>query len=188
MNLSRFSLEGKNALVTGGSRGIGHAIALAFADAGANVAISGRKLPDLEPVAEELKQKGVRSLAVASHVAKVEESKALVDKVKGEWGRIDVLVNNAGIAIPRPFLEYTPDETWRIWRVNLFGTFFMEQRVAEHMVARAKEQDYKMGDPVVGKIINITSLSEEVGTCNVSAYAMTKAAIKLLTVVPAPIE
>jgi len=92
MNLSRFSLEGKVALVTGGSRGIGRAIALAFADAGADVAISSRKLPELESVADEIRKKGVKSLAVASHVAKGEDSRALVDRITGEWGKIDILV------------------------------------------------------------------------------------------------
>ena len=106
MDLSRFSLEGKVALVTGGSRGIGCAIALALADAGADIALSSRKLPDLEIVAEKLKQKGVKSLAVASHIARGEESKALVERVKGEWGRIDILVNNAGTnPYPGPMLQ-----------------------------------------------------------------------------------
>ena len=96
MNLSRFSLEGKVALVTGGSRGIGRASALALVDAGAHVVVSSRKIADLEAVAEEIRAKGVRALAVAAHNAKIEESRMLIERVVKEFGRIDILMNNAG--------------------------------------------------------------------------------------------
>ena len=95
MDLSKFSLSGKVALVTGGSQGIGRAIVLTFADAGADVVISARKLPDLEKVAEEIIAKGRKGLAVASHIARLEDSKGLVEKIKAEFGRIDILVNHA---------------------------------------------------------------------------------------------
>lgn len=170
MDLSRFSLEGKNALVTGGSRGIGRAIALAFADAGANVAISGRKLPDLEPVTEELKQKGVQSLPIASHIAKVEESKALVDRVKGEWGRIDVLVNNAGTnPYAGPLLE-AEEWAWDVtMNVNLKGPFLLSQLVAGVM----KEQGG-------GSIINMASIMGIVPS-ELGIYSVTKAGLIMLT-------
>jgi len=170
MNLSRFSLEGKVALVTGGSRGIGRAIALAFADAGADVAISSRKLPDLESVAEELKQKGVQSMAVASHIAKREESKALVDKVKGEWGKIDILVNNAGTN-PHygPLLE-AEEWAWDVtMNVNLKGPFLLSQLVAGVM----KEQGG-------GSIINIASIMGLVPS-ELGIYSVSKAGIIMLT-------
>ena len=92
----QISLKGKVALISGASRGIGEATALAFANAGANVVVASRKLPDLEKVAEQIRAKGVKSLAVAAHVAKIDESKNLVDKVLKEFGRIDILFNNAG--------------------------------------------------------------------------------------------
>jgi len=97
MDASKLSLEGKVAVITGGSRGIGRATALAMADAGASVVVASRKAEDLEKVAEEIKATGAKSLAVACHVAKLEESKNLVDTVVKEFGRIDILVNNAGI-------------------------------------------------------------------------------------------
>ncbi len=170
MNLSRFSLEGKVALVTGGSRGIGRAIALAFADAGADVAVSSRKLPDLEAVAEELKKKGVKSMAVASHIAKGEESKALVDKVKGEWGKIDILVNNAGTnPYAGPLLEA---EEWAwdvIMNVNLKGPFILSQMVARVM----KEQGG-------GSIINMASIMG-IAPSELGFYSVTKAGLIMLT-------
>jgi len=170
MNLSRFSLEGKVALVTGGSRGIGRAIALAFADAGADVAISSRKLPDLEAVAEELKQKGVKNMAVASHIARGEESKALVDRIKGEWGKIDILVNNAGTnPYAGPLLEA---EEWA-WdatmNVNLKGPFLLSQLVAGVM----KEQGG-------GSIVNIASIMG-IAPSELGFYSVTKAGLIMLT-------
>ena len=96
MNLSQFSLEGKVAVVTGGSRGIGRAAALAMADAGAHVVVSSRKIADLEGVAAEISAKGVKGRAIAAHVGKMDDSRALVDQVMKEFGRLDILVNNAG--------------------------------------------------------------------------------------------
>jgi NAD(P)-dependent dehydrogenase (short-subunit alcohol dehydrogenase family) len=93
MNLSLFSLEGKVALITGGSRGIGRASALALADAGASVVVASRKIADLEPVAEEIKAKGVRAMAIAAHIAKMEDSRALIEQAMKAFGRIDILMN-----------------------------------------------------------------------------------------------
>ncbi|TRZ94624.1 MAG: SDR family NAD(P)-dependent oxidoreductase, partial [Dehalococcoidia bacterium] len=96
VDLSRFSLEGKVALVTGGSRGIGRATALGFAEAGADVVVASRKLPDLEKVADEIRGVGRKALPVAAHVGKMEDIHRLVETVTAEFGRIDILVNNAG--------------------------------------------------------------------------------------------
>jgi NAD(P)-dependent dehydrogenase (short-subunit alcohol dehydrogenase family) len=175
MDLSRFSLEGDVALVTGGSRGIGRAIALAFADAGANVAISGRKLPDLEPVAGEIKQKGVQSLAVASHIDKLEESRALLDRVMGEWGKIDILVNNAGSnPYTGPLLE-AEELAWdATMDVNLKGPFLLSQLVARVM----KEHGG-------GSIINIASAAGFRPSIQLGIYSVTKAGLIMLTQVMA---
>ena len=123
-----FSLSGKVALVTGGSRGIGKAIAAGLARFGADVAVSSRKLPDLEEVAKEIKELGRRSMAVATHVGRLEEIRNLVPKVKDEFGRIDILVNNAGT---NPTMDSAIDIEERAWdsimNLNLKGLFFLGQ-------------------------------------------------------------
>jgi len=175
MSPARISLEGKVALVTGGSRGIGRASALAFADAGATVVVASRKLPDLEGVAEEIKAKGVKGLAVASHVAKVEESKNLVEKVKAEFGRIDILFNNAGT---NPYYGPLMDAEEWAWdatmNVNLKGQFFLGQLVARVM----KEQGSG------GSIINTASVGG-LRASELAIYGVTKAALIMLTQVMA---
>jgi len=174
MALAKFSLEGKVALVTGGSRGIGRAIALAFADAGADVAISSRKLPDLEGVAEEIKAKGSRSMALTSHIAKIEDSQTLVEKVKSEWGRIDILVNNAGT---NPYYGPLLDAEEWAWdvtmNVNLKGPFLLSQLVARVM----REQGG-------GSIINIASIAGIIPS-ELNIYSVTKAGLIMLTKVMA---
>ncbi len=170
MDFSKISLDGKVALVTGGSRGIGRATALAFADAGADVVVASRKLPDLEVVAEEIKAKGRKGLAVASHVAKIEESKNLVERVKAEFGRIDILFNNAGT---NPYFGPLMDAEEWAWdvtmNVNLKGPFFLAQLVAKVM----KEQGG-------GNIIN-TASTAALRAGELSIYSVTKAGLKMLT-------
>jgi dehydrogenase/reductase SDR family protein 4 len=165
-----FPLENKVALVTGGSRGIGRAIALAFAEAGADVVVSSRKLPDLEQVAEEIRATGRKGLAISSHVAKAEESKNLVEKVKGEFGRIDILVNNAGT---NPYMGPLIDAEEWAWdvtmNVNLKGPFMLGQMVARVM----KEQGG-------GNIINIASTAG-LNPSALHIYSVSKAALIMLT-------
>ena len=174
MDVSNFSLDGKIALITGGSRGIGRAIALTFADAGADIVVCSRKLPDLEGVAEEIKAKGRKSLAIASHVAKPEESKNLVEKVVAEFGRIDILVNNAGT---NPYYGPLLDAEERAWdvtmNVHLKGPFLLGQMVARVM----KEQGG-------GSIINIASITS-LRAGELAIYCVTKAGLIMLTQVMA---
>lgn len=172
MGSPEVSLGGKVALVTGGSRGIGRAIALAFADAGADVVVTSRKLPDLEVVADEIRAKGRKSLAVASHIAKTEESKSLVEKVKAEFGRIDILVNNAGT---NPYIGPLIDAEEWMWdvtmNVNLRGPFFLTLLVARMM----REQGG-------GSIINIASIAGLKGENTYgSIYGVSKAGLIRLT-------
>jgi len=170
MSLVNFSLEGKVALITGGSRGIGRAIALTFAENGADVAISGRKLPDLEAVAEEIKATGRKGLALSSHIAKLEESANLVEKVKAEFGRIDILVNNAGTNPYNGPLIDAEEWAWDVtMNVNLKGAFLLSQLVARVM----REQDG-------GNIINISS-GAGITPSPLHIYSVTKAGLIMLT-------
>ena len=142
-----FTLAGKVALVTGGSRGIGKAIALGFAQAGADVAIASRKLPDLEKVAEEIKILGVQSLAVSAHIGRMEEINNLVTKVVEKFGKIDILVNNAGCNPPLDAAIDIEERAWdSVMNLNLKGLFFLSQAVARIM-----------RDLGGGTIINISS-------------------------------
>jgi len=170
MDFSKISLGGKVALVTGGSRGIGRASALAFADAGADVVVASRKLADLETVAEEIRAKGTRSLAVASHIAKTEESKGLVDKVMAEFGRIDILMNNAGT---NPYYGPLMDAEEWAWdttmNVNLKGHFLLSQLVARIMREHGG-----------GNIINTSSVGG-IQASDLSIYSVSKAALIMLT-------
>ncbi len=174
MDVSKFSLDGKVALVTGGSRGIGRAIALTFADAGADVVISSRKLPELEEVAKEIRTKGRKGLAVASHVARTEDSKNLVEKIKTEFGRIDILVNNAGTNPYYGSLIDAEEWAWDVtMNVNLKGPFLLSQLVARIM----REQGG-------GNIINIASRSG-LRPSAMNIYSITKAGLIMLTKVMA---
>ena len=133
MNTSQFSLEGKVALITGGSRGIGYATALGFAGAGANVVVSSRRLPDLKKVSEEIKGLGRRSLAVTTDVRNTGNLGNLVNEVKKEFGRIDILVNSAGTAAMRSLLEIDEQAWDEVMGVNLKGLFFLSQAVVRVM-------------------------------------------------------
>ena len=167
----RFSLEGKVALVTGGSRGIGQATALAFAEAGADVVVTSRKLPDLELVAEEIRGLGRKSVAVATHIGRMDQIQNLVDTAVAEFGRIDVLVNNAGTSVVwMPALELEERAWDSIMNLNLKGLFFLSQAVARVM----KEHGG-------GSIINISSVDGLKPEVNNSAYNISKAGVVMAT-------
>jgi len=171
MDLSQFSLDGKVALVTGASRGIGKATAIGFARAGADVIVTSRKLPDLELVADEIKALGRKSMAVATHVGRMDQIDALVKQAAEEFGRIDILVNNAGTS---PVMDSVLDIQERAWDVvmnlNLKGLFFLSQAVARMM----KEQGG-------GQIINVASVDAFKPEYLVSAYSISKAAVVMVT-------
>lgn len=174
MDLSIFSLEGKVALVTGGSRGIGRACALALADAGATVVVSSRKIEGLEPVAEEIRAKGAKGMAIAAHVAKTEDSKALIEKVTKEYGRLDILMNNAGTNPYYGPLMDQDEKTWDItMNVNLKGLFFLSQLAARVMKGQGG-----------GSIINTSSIGG-LRPGELGVYCVTKAAVIMLTEVMA---
>jgi NAD(P)-dependent dehydrogenase (short-subunit alcohol dehydrogenase family) len=172
MDASYLSLEGKVALITGGSRGIGRSIALQFADAGADVIVSSRKLPDLEKVAEEIKKKGRRSLAVSAHNAKMEDLKNLMARVKEEFGRLDILVNNA-VANPVMadvlHMEEAPFDV--IMNANIKGYYFLSQAAARMMVEQGSG----------GAIVNVASVGGIYVTVGLGPYCISKAAIIMMT-------
>ncbi|MFQ5342246.1 MAG: SDR family NAD(P)-dependent oxidoreductase [Anaerolineae bacterium] len=171
MDVSYLDLTGQVALVTGGSRGIGKAIALTFADAGADVAVSSRKLPDLEEVADEIRGMGRRALAVAAHNRKPEELRQLVDAVKEEFGRIDILVNNAAAnPVMAPLVEI---EQWAydlIMETNVRGYFLLSQMAAQLMIEQGG-----------GNILNISSAGGVKPDEGLGIYCVSKAAINMLT-------
>lgn len=170
-----FSLEGKVALVTGGSRGIGEAMALGFAKHGANVAIASRKMEDLEKVATAIKKVGRRALAVSAHLGKLDDINKLVTSVYDEFGKIDILVNNAGTS---PTLTPSLEVDERLWdsimNLNAKGLFFLSQAVAKIM--------QKNGG---GKIINISSIDGVKPEKNIGIYAVSKASVIMITKVMA---
>jgi len=171
MFLEKWTLKGQVALVTGGSRGIGEAIALGLAEAGADVAVASRKLPELENVAQEVRKLGRRSLAVPANTGRSQDIAILVQKVMAEFGRIDILINNAGT---NPVLGPVLDEDERAWdltfNVNVKGYFLLAQAVCRIM----KEQGG-------GKIVNLASHAGITPHPDIGVYSVTKAAIIMLT-------
>ncbi|MGQ9781711.1 MAG: SDR family NAD(P)-dependent oxidoreductase [Nitrososphaeria archaeon] len=166
-------LRNKLCLVTGATRGIGRAIALTFAREGADVVVNYSKSKDqAEDVVMEITKMRRRAIAVKADVSKKYEVKVMVDQIIRQFKRIDVLVNNAGIAWkPTKILEGTTEEWERILGVNLVGTYYCTQLVAPYMIKQKK-----------GKIINISSLAS-IGTTfgQQVAYGPSKAAVNILT-------
>jgi dehydrogenase/reductase SDR family protein 4 len=173
-----FSLKGKVALITGGSRGIGRAIAFAFAEAGADLVVSSRnkRPPELEKVAEEIQAKGGKALAIPAHVGKKEEVQNVVQKTLKEYGRIDVLVNNAGANPVLSTLVDLEEEAFeKVFEVNLKGAFLMSKAVAKEMIKKGG-----------GRIINISSVSGlRARADGTGAYCISKAAMNMMTQVMA---
>jgi 3-oxoacyl-[acyl-carrier protein] reductase len=163
-------LEGKIALVTGGSRGIGAAIAKRLAADGANVAITYTKGADAAAsVVKEIENAGGKAIAIQADATDAEASKAAVEKTVGTFGRLDVLVNNAGTAIPKKFEETTLEELDRVIAINIRGTFVATQAALKHI---------KNG----GRIIMIGScVGERAATPGLVSYSATKGAVKMFS-------
>ena len=163
-------LEGRSAIVTGGARGIGFAVARAFAREGAAVAIADVDGAGARTAAEELNTQGARSLPIPVDVADAASVQAMVATALQAFGRIDILMNNAGVGGNTPFLETTLADWNRIIGINLTGAFLVAQTVSREMV--------KSGG---GKIVNIASLSGQRGGSGRAAYGSAKAGLELLT-------
>lgn len=169
--LDKFRLPGKVALVTGGSRGIGKAIALALAEAGADIILNSRKLPDLQAVAQEICQMGRRALAVPANVRHLSEIDNLVKKSVEEFGQIDILVNNAGTNPVFGSVFNFDEKAWEVTiGLNLKGYFFLSQAVGKIM-----------RDKGGGTIINTASAAGIRADVGLGVYSISKAGVIMLT-------
>src|SRR5258706_9313364 len=167
-----FDLSGKVALVTGGSRGLGREMVLAFARAGADVIVASRKLEACQAIADEVKRQGRRALAVGAHVGRWSDNDRLAESAYREFGRVDILVNNAGMSPLAPSLSETTEELFdKIIDVNFKGPFRLSTLIGEKMAAGKG-----------GVIINISSSASFKPEPNTVPYSGAKAAINAMTV------
>lgn len=171
----QFSLENKVTLITGASRGIGRATALAFARAGSDIIVTSRKVNDLEKVASEIRSAGRRALVINAHLGKMEDVKKVADTALVAFGKVDVLINNAATSpVFSSFLE-SDERLWdTIMSLNLKGLFFLSQAVAQYMK--------KQGG---GCIINVASTDGFLPEKDNGIYAISKAGVVMATKVMA---
>lgn len=173
MEVPSLSLKGKVAIVTGGKRGIGKAIALTLAKAGADVAICARAVGDrsLEKAAQEIRDLGRRSLAIRADVSKKSDVESMVQQVTSELGEIDVLVNDAGVmSWGKPLIEVSEEYWDNVIDINLKGYFLCSQAVAKRMMVRKK-----------GSIVNIASACAWTPIPGSGIYCISKAGVMMLT-------
>jgi NAD(P)-dependent dehydrogenase (short-subunit alcohol dehydrogenase family) len=166
-------LEGKVAIITGAGQGIGQSYALRFTDEGAKVVVPDIKFENAQKVADEIKAKGGEALAVHTDVSNEASVNELVKKVLAQFGKIDILINNAAIYYGvgfRPWDSWTIDEWDRMFAVNVRGTWLCTKAVAPQMIAQGK-----------GKIINVASGTAEFGYELLLPYSCSKAAVVSLT-------
>ena len=162
-------LEGKVALITGASQGLGKALALAYAEEGARVVMNSRSEESLRPVAEEAVSSGAEVLAIAADVSQSADVERLVGAATQRFGRVDVLVNNAGLLGPRVAIERYPEDEWRrVLDANLTGPFLVSKAVIPHM-------------PEGASIINVVSGVSVEGRAEWGAYSVSKFGVEGLT-------
>jgi 3-oxoacyl-[acyl-carrier protein] reductase len=163
-------LKNKNALITGAGKGIGKAIALALAKEGVNIILVARTQEEIDSVAAKVRSLRVKALAITADVADINSVNTAVEKALAEFGTIDILINNAGIAAFGKFLELEPTDWERIIQVNLMGTYYVTRAVLPNMIERQ-----------TGDIINISSTAGLSGNALTSAYSASKFAVLGLT-------
>jgi 2-dehydro-3-deoxy-D-gluconate 5-dehydrogenase len=168
--LDTFKLDGKIALVTGASAGLGAAIAVALAEAGANVVAHGNSRTP-EATCELIKRAGRRSLAVRGDLADKEIPRQLIAQTLDEFGRLDILINNAGTIRRAPAVDYSEEDWATVIEVNLSSVFRLSQLAGRHMIETGQG----------GKIVNIASLLSFQGGITVPAYAASKGGVAQLT-------
>jgi 2-deoxy-D-gluconate 3-dehydrogenase len=158
------------AVVTGASRGLGRAMAVALAGAGASVALAARSKPDLEETARLVDAAGARAVVIPTDVARYPDVEALMRGAVDALGGLDVVVNNSGIARPKPLAETSPDDWQAVVDVNLTGVFYGCRAAAPYLIAQRR-----------GKVINIASVLGAVGLPNYAVYGATKGGVIALT-------
>ena len=164
------ALDGKVAIITGASRGLGRAIALALADAGAAIVVAARSKPKLEETADLVSKRGGRVCVVPTDVTVYEAVEALMRRAVAEYGRLDVVVNNSGGARVAPLAEMSPAD-WRFMvDINLTGVFYGCRAAAPHLIAQRS-----------GKVINVASVLGGVGLPGYTVYGATKGGVIALT-------
>ena len=167
--LESFQLNGRRALVTGSSGGIGFALARALGQAGAHVVLNGRNADKLQQAAAALQAENLSVSTCAFDVTHAPAVREAIDGLETE-GAIDILVNNAGMQIRGPLHEFADDDWHTLMRTNLDSVYFVSQAVAKKMIPRGQ-----------GKIINICSVQSELGRPGIAPYTASKGAVKMLT-------
>ena len=164
-------IAGKDVLVTGGSRGLGKAIALTMAEKGARVAICGRKQENLDQAAEEFRKQGLEVMAQPAHIGKSDQVAGLFQVIDEQFGGLDILVNNVGMNILTPAVSEADEGLWdKIIESNLKGTFLVSRQAVSLMKKRGR-----------GKIINITSTAAKRAAMGMGIYSVAKAGVEMLT-------
>jgi NAD(P)-dependent dehydrogenase (short-subunit alcohol dehydrogenase family) len=170
MILEEFRLDGKVAIVTGGGRGLGKTMAMALAEAGADMVIAARTESEIEQTAQEIQLLGRKALAIPTDIRKEQEVIRMAKDAVAQFGKIDILVNNAGLGLEKPFLEITEEEWKAVLDTNLTGMFFCCKAVGKYMLEQKK-----------GKIINIASGLGVRGVEKGAAYCASKGGVIQLT-------
>ncbi|MBC9881629.1 glucose 1-dehydrogenase [Bradyrhizobium sp. INPA01-394B] len=166
MTSNRFDLRGKVAIVTGGNGGIGLGLAHGLADAGADIAVVGRNETKSAAAVADLRARGVKAISVTTDVTDKAQVAAMIDRVVGEFGRIDILINNAGMSIRKPPHELELDEWNKVIDTNLTSAFVCSKLAYPHLKASGN-----------GKVINIGSMMSIFGASFATAYAASKGGI-----------
>ena len=165
-----FNLAGRTALITGGSRGIGFAIAEGLAGAGASLILNGRDKAALDAAAGHLAARGTVVLTAAFDVTDAAQVRESVAQLEDDGVQVDILVNNAGIQRRAPLHDFDDEDWHQLMRANLDSVYFMSKAVVPHMIARGQ-----------GKIINIASVQAELARPTIAPYAASKGAVRNLT-------